>query len=92
MIAAPTQGEATQAFIDLLARARRLTPDLSTTMLPVPDTSDIERFSFGKATMIPILSTLLLTVADMRNKIAALSSALIALDTHARTLPTFSQV
>ena len=42
--------------------------------------------------MIPILSPLLLMVADTRNEIAALSSALVALDTHTRTLPSTSQI
>ena len=42
--------------------------------------------------MIPILSTLLLTVADMRNEISALSSSLVALDAHTHSLPSSFQV
>ena len=42
--------------------------------------------------MIPMLSTLLLTVTDMRSEISALSSSLITLDTHTGALPTTAQI
>ena len=91
-MAAPSRGEATQAFINLVSRAQRLTPDLPTTMLPVLSADDIERISLVEATMVPILSTLLLAVNDMRTEIAVLHSSIEALDTHTRTLLKTTQV
>ena len=91
-MAAPTNGQATQVFIDLLARVHQLTPDLPTTMLPVLSAVDIEKISLCEATMVPTLSTLLLLFNDTRSEITVLSSTLEALDTHTRTLSSTSQV
>ena len=74
VMAAPTQGGATQTFINLLTRARQPTPDLPTTMLPVLAGSDIDKISLGAATMVAILCTLLPTVTEMRSKISVLHS------------------
>ena len=87
-MAAPICSEATLAFIDLVTRARQLTPNLPTTILPVLSASDIERISLCEATMVPILCTLRLTVNNIRSEISVLRSSLKALDTHTRALPT----
>ena len=89
---APTRGEATQALIDLVTRARQLTPDLLTTMRPVLSASDIERIFLAEATIVHILCILLLTVTDMRSQISGLHLSFETLDTHTHALPTTAQI